>query len=110
MEPLKIVETDTGKYSLLLNAGTTPVDRVIEDELGYVPHGYFWDAIARMLTDVSLESRFGLDPESGMFCAYGTDLAALEELGSRMSAVATDASRIRELVAEGEARGVDFDD
>ncbi|KAB8180879.1 hypothetical protein FH610_031810 [Microbispora catharanthi] len=45
-----------------------------------------------------------------MFCAYGRDLGTLEELGTLMAAIATDADRMRRLVATAEADGFEFDD
>jgi hypothetical protein len=38
------------------------------------------------------------------------DRSALEELGTRMAAIATDADRMRRLVAAAEADGFEFDD
>ncbi len=112
MTPLKLIETDPGRYSLLLDAGDTSVDGLIE-ELGHEPNGYFWEGIAELLVEheaTELGGRFDYDPEGGMFCAYGTDRAALEELGALMAAVANDANRTRELMALAEATGFEFDD
>lgn len=112
MTPLKLIETDPGKYSLLLNAGETSVDRLIE-ELAHEPNGYFWEGVAQLLVQheaPALDGRFGYDPEAGMFCAYGTDRAALAELGTLMAAVANDPARMRELVRLAETTGFEFDD
>ncbi|GAB3861289.1 immunity 51 family protein [Micromonospora andamanensis] len=112
MTLLKLIETTSGQYSLLLEAGTTPVDDLI-GELGHEPNGYFWEGVAQVLvsTEVpTLEGRFAYDPEAGMFCAYGTDLSALEDLAARMNVVATDGERLRRLVSEAEASGFEFDD
>ncbi|MFD2765897.1 Imm51 family immunity protein [Micromonospora eburnea] len=112
MRPLRLVETTPGNYSLLLDAGTTTVDEVIE-ELGHEPNGYFWEGVAQLLVSTEapdLAARFDYDPEGGMFCAYGTDRPALEELAARMAAVATDADRVRQLVATAAANGFEFDD
>ncbi|MEV6984565.1 immunity 51 family protein [Sphaerisporangium sp. NPDC051017] len=112
MHPLRLIESTPGKYSLLLDAGTTQVDNVIE-ELGHEPNGYFWEGVAQVLVSTeapALEGRFSYDPEGGMFCAYGTDRGALEELGTRMAAIATDADRMRRLIADAEADGFEFDD
>jgi hypothetical protein len=111
MHPLKLIETRPGKYSLLLTAGDTQVDDVAE-ELGHEPNGYFWEGVARLLVRrqaPALEGRFSCDPEAGMFCAYGGDRAALEELGALMASVANDAERMRQLVAAAEAEGFAFD-
>ncbi|MEV4298746.1 Imm51 family immunity protein [Microbispora rosea] len=112
MHPLRLIELAPGKYSLLLDAGTTQVDDVIE-ELGHTPNGYFWEGVAQLLVSTEspvLSGRFSYDPESGMFCAYGGDRSALEELGTRMAAIAADADRMRRLVADAEADGFEFDD
>lgn len=108
----KLLETTPGKFSLLLYAGTTPVDALVE-ELGHEPNGYFWEGVARRLVateNPSLENRFSYDPEGDMFCAYGTDRGALEALGELMAGVATDSSRMRSLVAAADADGFEFDD
>jgi hypothetical protein len=110
--PLKLIETSTGNYSLLLNAGTTQVDATIE-ELGHEPNGYFWEGVAQLLIRdeaAALDGRLKFDPEAGMFCAYGQDPDALEELGNLMSTVATDPARLRTLVTQAKATGFEFDD
>ncbi len=97
---------------MLLDAGTTQVDDVIE-ELGHEPNGYFWEGVAQVLVSTeapALEGRFSYDPEGYMFCAHGSDRTALEELATRMAAVATDADRMRQLIAAAEADGIEFDD
>jgi hypothetical protein len=112
MNPLQLIELSPGEYSLLLDAGTTDVDDVVE-ELGHEPNGYFWEGIAQLLVSTEapvLEGRFSYDPEGGMFCAYGADRDALEELATRMSAVAADAERVRQLITLAEANGFEFDD
>lgn len=58
----------------------------------------------------ALDGRFGYDPEAGMFCAYGKDRAALGTLGELLDAVATDADRMRSLLAAAVKAGVDLDD
>ncbi|SEK33814.1 Imm51 family immunity protein [Nonomuraea pusilla] len=109
---MRLLETASGKFSLLLDAGTTQVDELIE-ESGHEPNGYFWEGVARFLVSTeapSLEARFQYDSEGGMFCAYGTDQEELRHLGELMSAVATDGDRVRALVAAAEAAGFEFDD
>ncbi|WP_433088329.1 Imm51 family immunity protein [Dactylosporangium sp. CA-052675] len=112
MTPLKIVETRPGNYSLLLNAGTTAVDGLVE-ELGHEANGYFWEGVAQLLVATGapeLEGRVKYDPEGGMFVAYGTDRPALEQLGALLAAVANDADRMRAVVALAAERGIEFDD
>jgi hypothetical protein len=112
MDPLKIIETSSGRFSLLLNAGTTSVDGLIE-QLGHTPNGYFWEGVARVLVSTkapALEGRFSYDPEAGMFCAYGQDRGALEELKALMAGAANDPDRMRKLIAQAKAKGIEFDD
>ncbi|MFC0096788.1 immunity 51 family protein [Micromonospora marina] len=112
MTLLRLNEPLPGQYSLLLDAGTAPVDSVI-GELGHEPNGYFWAGVAEVLVSTespALEGRFAYDPEAGMFCAYGTDRGALQELEALMNTVATDGERMRRLVTDAEARGFEFDD
>ncbi|MDQ0370768.1 Imm51 family immunity protein [Catenuloplanes indicus] len=112
MDPLSLIETKPGAYSLILHAGSTPVDEVIE-ELGHEPNGYFWEGVAQLVVRSDaphLEGRFRYDPEGSMFCAYGADRAALEELATHLASVATDAVRARLIVTNAEAQGFEFDD
>jgi hypothetical protein len=112
MTLLELIELTPGKYSLSLDAGTTPVDDLIE-ELGHEPNGYFWDGVAEVLVSTeatTLEGRFFCESEGDMFRAYGTDRSALEELEARMNVVATDGERMRRLITEAEASGFEFDD
>jgi hypothetical protein len=43
-----------------------------------------------------------------MFCAYGDDRPALEELGTLMAAVANDRSSIRNLLVAAKAAGFEL--
>ncbi|HEV2375799.1 MAG TPA: Imm51 family immunity protein [Streptosporangiaceae bacterium] len=73
----------------------------------------FWEGVARHLVDTEapgLEGRISYDPEAGMFCAYGEDRAALEELAARIGDVAEDSDRMRQLIMSAEATGFEFDD
>ncbi|WP_326560305.1 Imm51 family immunity protein [Micromonospora sp. NBC_01796] len=112
MDSIRLHELTPGKFSLSLDAGSTDVDDLIA-ELGHEPNGYFWEGVAQLLVSneaPALGGRFAYDPEGSMFVAYGTDRAALEELAIRMTAVATDPERMRQLVADAEANGFEFDD
>ena len=48
--------------------------------------------------------------EGGTFVAHGSDRPAFDELATLMTAVATDADRLRRLVALAKERGFEFDD
>jgi len=112
MTPLKIVETSPGKLSLLLDVGSTKVEAAIAEH-GHEGNGYFWEGIAQLLVATeahALEGRFAYDPEASMFCAYGTDRAALEELGALMADVANRPDRLAELMRKAEETEFEFDD
>jgi hypothetical protein len=112
MNPIKVVETQPGQYSLWLEAGTTGVDDVIT-ELGHEPSGYFREGVVELLIRTeatTLEGRFSTDPEGGAFVAYSGDRGALDDLAGRLRAVAADGNRLRKLVEFAEASGFEFDD
>ncbi|MEV5570726.1 Imm51 family immunity protein [Spirillospora sp. NPDC052269] len=112
MTPLKLLETRPGSFSLLLDAGTTQVDALVQEH-GHEPNGYFWEGLARFLVTTeapSLENRFSYDPEGSMFCAYGSDRPALEALAALLSKAATTPSRMESLITAAKAANVDFDD
>src|SRR5690348_10114107 len=75
--------------------------------------GYFWEGVAQLLVDTqapSLQGRFEYDLEADMFVAHGSDRPALVELAILMAAVATDAGRLRQIVALPQERTFQFDD
>lgn len=112
VDPLKLIETAPGSYSLLLNAGSTPVDEVVQG-LGHEPNGYFWEGVAQFLAGEQapgLVGRFEFDSEGGMFCAYGSDRAALEELAALLAPVTRERGAAQELVSRAESAGFEFDD
>lgn len=86
--PFLIMEHDAGgTYSLLLyDSKMLSTEQVFVDQ-GRGPGGYSWADLALHAATVEepkLTGRFRLDPEAGMFCAYGDDLAALEALAARL--------------------------
>lgn len=113
MHPLRLIEEITpGTYALLLDAGTTLVDELVT-QLGHEPNGYFWEGVAEVLVRTQaphLDGRFDYDSEGGMFCAHGTDQAALRELAAQMATVVSDPDRMRQLIATAQTIGVEFDD
>ena len=112
MEPLTLIETGDSQYSLLLDAGMTAVDAIIEAS-GHEPNGYFWEGIASVLCETEapgLNERFELDSEAGMFCAFGPDRASLEALGNMMSRVASESDQLQAVMAKAAEIGFEFDD
>ena len=45
-----------------------------------------------------------------MFCAYGSDRAALEELAALLAPVANENAQVRDVVARATTAGFEFDD
>lgn len=75
-------------------------DAVFEQN-GRYGNGYGWAdvALAAMRTQSpALESRLGMDPEAGMFVAYGSDLEALQALAVLLHAALQDPQKLAELV------------
>jgi hypothetical protein len=112
MKPMRGYENPTGRFELVLDAGTTDVDDLIE-QLGHTPNGYFWEGAAQLLVSTrarALADRLAYDPEAGMFVAHSHDRTALEELRTLMISVATSEDNLRQLIALAETRGFTFDD
>jgi hypothetical protein len=109
--PLRLVETEPGSYSLLLDA-LTAVDGAIK-EVGHEPNGYFWEGVARYLVQTeapALADSIFYDPEGSMFCANAGSRDVLEALAALMRPLTTDAARVRRLVTDAVAAGFQFDD
>ncbi|WP_229831264.1 Imm51 family immunity protein [Actinoplanes ianthinogenes] len=72
----------------------------------------FWEGIAELVASdaPSLAGRFSPDPEGGAFCSYSDDRAVLEDLAARLHKVATEESRLRQLVDLAATTGFEFDD
>lgn len=97
LAPFKLVETSSGNFSLLLTE-FSPASEVFEEH-GLEGGGYSWEGIARHLAaQGGLDQRLGFDPESSMFCAYGTDREALEQLGAQLAPLFHDAARLAEII------------
>lgn len=99
MAPFAITETSPGNYSLLLTQ-FEPASEVF-DAAGIDGGGYAWEGVARHVGDViapELSGRFGLDPEASMFCAYGSDRAALGKLGVELARLFHDASALAKVI------------
>jgi hypothetical protein len=101
LAPFKLIETEPGKHSLLLSV-FEPASEVFE-AAGLEGGGYAWEGVARYVTEVvapELAEKFGLDPEASMFCAYGTDRAALEQLGKQLSTMFHNKSLLAAVIEE----------
>jgi hypothetical protein len=112
MEPLKVLETEPGSYSLVLYAGEALVDELIR-ETGHEPNGYFWEGIAQLVANDAhppILKHVEFDSEAGMFCAYGADRRSLETLGALMAAVVNDRDRLSAALRMAEEQDFEFDD
>src|SRR5262249_41021115 len=107
VNPIEVEETEPGRYSLWLEAGTTNGDDLIS-ELGHTPNGYFWEGIVELLVTSEAcgpKGRFSCDPEAGAFCAHSHDRVVLEDLAARLRSVATGEDQLRHLVQLAAATG-----
>ena len=85
LEPFELFETTPGSWSLVLRDAHFGVPSEVFEAAGAEGNGYDWASIALALVERDAEhlvGRFGMDPEAGMFVAYGADPAVLEELGN----------------------------
>jgi hypothetical protein len=95
--PFRLVETSPGKFSLLLTE-FSPAHEVFGDA-GIEAGGYAWEAIARRVLEGEPE-QLGLDPEASMFCAFGQDRSALEQLGRRLAVLFHDHDALAKIIEE----------
>ena len=102
--PLFIFEHENklGNYSLLLT-DQHMVGAIGElfETAGRQSSGYTWADVALQAMRSSspeLEERLSMDPEAGMFCAYGEDLEAIKALGALLHTAYHDRSALAELV------------
>lgn len=99
MKPFSLTETTPGKFSLLL-ANFSPADQVFA-ESGHEGGGYDWESVAKQVVadNPELAGRLSFDPEGSMFCAYGSDPPALEQLGTELALLFHDAVLLRAIIA-----------
>lgn len=100
LAPFKLHETSPGNFSLLLTEFQPASARF--EAAGSEGGGYAWAAVARHLVEheaPGLASRLGFDPEGSMFCAYGTDRAALADLGARLARLFHDHAALDAVIA-----------
>lgn len=111
MNSVKVEEIGPGAFRLYLIPGTT-VDSAVS-ELGHEPTGPFWEGIVELLVAAEAparQGRFWTDSEADAFLAHSSDRVVLDDLASRLRAIATDESRLRQLVELAHSRGFTFDD
>ena len=93
---------DPGMYSLVLSDNhMVGVDGPFQ-AAGHEGGGYDWAGVARQIQQreqPALAGRFGMDPEAGMFVAFGEDLEALQALAAELHAAFHDPERLTKLIA-----------
>ena len=112
MPPLKLVETEQGALSLLLNAGETSADALVE-ELGHEPNGYFWEGVAKYLVSTEapgLEGRVSYGFRGGNVLRLRPRPRRPRAARRADGRLANDGPRLQSLIATAEASGFDFDD
>ena len=103
--PLALFEYDhnPGNYCLMLTDSRMVDVMEVFQANGREGGGYAWAdlALGVIRSDApELESKMGMDPEAGMFVAYGEDLDALKQLGTLLHAAFHDPARLAVLVKQ----------
>lgn len=96
-----------GSATLTFECGDLPSDEGIRPS-GHEPNGYFWEGLVQYLAPALVEE-LELDPEAGMFAAYGSR-ATLERLQALIAPYLDDGKLVADTVREAEASGFEFDD
>lgn len=94
-----------GSYCLMLTDDHMVAVMDVFEEYGWEGGGYGWEGVARSVVRSrapELAGRFGLDPEAGMFVAYGEDPDALRALGALLREAFHDRAVLRKLIEAGE--------
>ncbi|WP_019629227.1 immunity 51 family protein [Actinomadura atramentaria] len=109
--PLSLFEYDhrPGSYCLMLTDAQMGGASGVFAEHGLEESGYGWAGVARavLARDPGLENRLGLDPEAGMFVAYGDDLDALRTLAASLHEAIHDHAKLSELIKAGDPEWFD---
>ncbi|MBL1073616.1 immunity 51 family protein [Nocardia sp. 2] len=110
--PLVFFEYDhkPGNFCLMLTDAHMVASEEVFAAHGYDGGGYGWAGVAKAAVSTrapELEGRFGMDPEAGMFVAYGEDAEALRGLGALLQEAVTDRAVLAELVAAGDPEWFD---
>ena len=103
ISPFKLTETEPGSFSLLCSEFQPHESTFVE--CGYEGGGYDWEAVARQIIRSHaphLAERVNFDPEGSMFCAYGQDKEALEELGVLMRDTFNDKDALSTAIKEAD--------
>jgi hypothetical protein len=102
--PLSLFEYEdppAGRYCLLFSDQYMVDVMDLFEAAGYEGGGYSWDRIAKDLMKTKapdLAKSLKTDPEAGMFVAYGTDLAALQQLGALLHQAFHDRALLASLI------------
>lgn len=96
LSPFGLTEIEPGSFSLLSSQFEDYEE--IFNECGYEGGGYDWAGVAKQIIRADapdLQDRLKFDSEGSMFCAYGSDEAALKELGELMRDTFADVERLK---------------
>ncbi len=103
--PLVLFEYDhkPGHYCLMLTDNHMVDVLDVFEANGREANGYGWADVALGVIRAEapeLEARMGMDPEAGMYVAYGEDLDALKALGALLHGAFHDHARLAALVKQ----------
>ena len=105
IEPFKII-TGTKSTSVILNVGEYKSEIFAERESdGFEGNGYDWGSLAAVFLEErlpELKADIHFDPEGSMFCAYSSNVQAIEQFAMAFRAMCEDAAQMRELLSRAE--------
>lgn len=103
-KPLLLYPYEDGvRYGLILSDSKMGPTMATFEAAGRHPGGYGWSDVASHLVATrapELEGRFDMDPEAGMFVAYGKDLEALQKLAGLLHEVFHDQAKLAAAVKD----------
>ncbi|MCA0269546.1 MAG: immunity 51 family protein [Bacteroidetes bacterium] len=106
LAPFRWVEHATSVSVLLADTDMLARVHIFEERAdeGWEGFGYDWASVARVILDEDLADiadRIGLDPEAGMFAAYG-EADAVERLAQALHVAYHDEARLRDVLSRAE--------
>ena len=102
--PLALMEHEGGQYSLVLSDLDYRAE--VFEEKDHEPSGYAWEGVVQLLLQErapELADRVEFDSEAGMFCAYGTDAAALRTVAGLVQETLDDPAKLAAAIDRADA-------
>jgi len=107
-ELFNLIDTENSSYSLISSSFQEFETTFVK--CGYEGGGYDWEAVARQTIRSlapQLEKSINFDSEASMFCAYGEDKDALQELKKNLVDVFTSSELLKKTIQEADPNWFD---